>query len=100
MGQILVAGNQPDVVYKDPDEVRDYPIDWSRDLPPGVTITDSQFLPADPALIVETDSSEPTATGVRFSGGTPNTRTKVTNRATLSDGQIHDWTFIVVCRDR
>jgi len=100
VGQILVVGRAPEVFYKDPDEIRDCPVDWTADLPAGVTIASAVFQPDDPALNVDAQSNDDTGTVARFSGGTVNTRSWVTNRATLSDGQVYDYRFIVACRPR
>jgi hypothetical protein len=99
VGQILVVARAPDAFYKDPDEIRDCPVDWTDDLPPGVTIVGSVFLPDDPALNVDSDSFDDTGTVARFSGGTVHSRTWVTNRVTLADGQLYDYRFMVVCRN-
>lgn len=98
MAQILVSDRAAVVIYKDPDEVRDYPFDWTDDLPAGVTIADEEFLPVDPNLIVDSSGHDDTGTVVRLSGGSERTRTRMTNRVTLSDGQVHDFRVVVVCR--
>lgn len=98
MGQILVADRSAVVIYKDPDEIRDYPFDWTDDLPPGVMISSTEFLPDDPALTVDAATTDGTGTVVRLSEGTERSRTRMTNRATLSDGQVHDFRVTVVVR--
>lgn len=100
MGQVLICGARPDVVYKDPDEIRDFPVDWRPDLPAGVTIAATLFTPADPALVVDASTFSDEGTVVRLSGGTAGTRVPVTNRVTLSNAEVYEYTFTVVVRNR
>lgn len=97
MGQILIGGQRA-VVYKDPDEVRDFTVDWTADLPDGVSIADASFLPDDATLVVDSATHDDTGAAGRFSGGVNGQQYRVTNRVELSDGQIYDYGFTVSVR--
>lgn len=97
MGQVLVVTRPSDVFVKGPDEIRDVPIDWSDDLPDGVTITGSAFN-AEAGLSVVSSTFTDTATAVRVSGGTLGKRYGVRNQIDLSDGQVFEYPFTVQVR--
>ena len=99
MGQLLIVAGRADLVYKDPDEVRDFPVDWRPDLPAGVTITGSVFLPPT-GITVDASTSSADGTVVRLSGGTGGRNYRVVNRVTLTNGEVYDFGFTVKVRDR
>lgn len=71
---------------KDPEEIRDYGIDWSDDLS-GLTITASVWTIVEGTVVMDSDSFADTSTTVRLSGGTLNETCLLLNHVTLSDGQ-------------
>lgn len=94
MGQLLVVQRASDLVVKGPNETRDVPIDWSDDLPDGVTITGSTFTPST-GLTVDSSTFNNTATAVRLTGGILGRRYTVRNRVSLSDGEVFEYEFRV-----
>jgi hypothetical protein len=100
VGQLLVVRQQTSLVYKDPDEVRGYPVDWTPDLPPGATIVDSEFLPDSDELTVDSHNHDDAYTYVLLAGGVGGSRYRVVNRVTLSTTEIYDFGFTVVVNER
>src|SRR5512135_2068022 len=72
---------------KDPDDVDNWGIDWSKELDPGETLIDSQWLfddAADALLTILLDTRGSTSTVLWLSGGTIGKLYKITNRVTTS----------------
>jgi hypothetical protein len=78
-----------DSFVKDPDAVLDYKIDWSAWLGTD-TITASQWLSEDEALVIDSEEASDTETVVWLSGGEIRKRHLVTNRITTADGRTND----------
>lgn len=80
---------------QDPNDVLDYPFDWSTHL--GVdTITTSQFI-ADAGVTVESDAIlDNQNTIVWLSGVTEGKRYGVTNRVETLGGRTKDWTIFIL----
>jgi hypothetical protein len=76
---------------KDPDEVLDYEIDWTKRLD-GDTIATSVFEVAVGDAVVDSDSNTTTATTVWLSGGTLDETCEVLNRITTAGGRTMDQT--------
>lgn len=69
-------------------EVRDYGIDWSKDLAEtATTITASNWSSTPAGLTLGTAVFTNTTTAVRISSGTSGVTYKVTNTVTLSSGE-------------
>lgn len=76
---------------KDPDEVLDYTINWSRRLPAGDTIAASSWI-FPTGLTMNSAAYTNTSATVWISGGTTGTTYKVTNRVTTTVGRTMDQT--------
>lgn len=87
---------------KDPDAVLDYGIDWKAWLVPGDTITESSWEVTDggSALVIDSEFSDSTVTGLWLSGGTPKGRYKVTNHIVTSAGREDDRSLTINVDDR
>lgn len=84
---------------QDPQDVLDYPFDWSTNLA-GDTIQTSQFS-ADSGIVVESDAIlDSSHTVVWLSGGTRNKRYAVTNHVLTISGREEDWTIYVLVKER
>lgn len=87
---------------QDPQDVLDYPFDWSPYLTQlgGDTIASSQFI-ADSGIMVESDAIlDPQHTIVWLSGGTRNARYAVTNRVVTAGGRTDDFTIYVLVKEK
>lgn len=80
------------LVAKDPGAVVDHAIDWSAYLA-GQSVVASLWTvtPAEAGgIVVDDDAIEPVRTAARLSGGVIGRVYRVTNRVTLSDGQVDE----------
>lgn len=83
---------------QDPQDVLDYPFDWSQALGDDAIQT-SQFT-ADSGIMVESDAIvDNQHTVVWLSGGTRNKRYAVTNHVTTHTREM-DWTMYVLVKER
>lgn len=71
---------------KDPQAVRDYGVDWSRDLGTA-TISTSTWTVIAGTVTVVTSSRTTTTTTVRLAGGADGETAEVLNHIILNDGQ-------------
>ena len=77
---------------KDPQASLRYRFDWgAKRLPPGVTIEDSIFI-TEGSVVLSDKSIDGGFTSVRVSGGEDGEVVDITNRVTLSNGDIQDQT--------
>lgn len=75
-----------------PDALEDFPLDWSRDLLTGETISESDWtVPS--GLTESTKSKTSTTTTIWLTGGTPGTIYAVRNVITTSAGRQFEQTF-------
>lgn len=82
---------------QDPQDVLDYPFDWSAFLGTD-TIQSSQFI-ADSGIVVESDAVvDGSHTVVWLSGGVENKRYGVTNRVVTVGDRTKDWTIFVLVK--
>jgi hypothetical protein len=76
------------VVYKDPDETRVEPMDWTDQLNSGATISTSAWtFPAGLTKVTDGIVTGNKKTFVKMSGGTADTDYVVTNTIVTSDGE-------------
>ncbi len=80
---------------KDPQDVKDYGIDWSADLAaleggPNLTISESVWTVTAGDVVIEQQDHTDTLSVVRLSGGTVGTPQTLNCHVTLSDGQELD----------
>lgn len=71
---------------KDPDEIRDFGIDWSADLG-ALTISTSVWTVIEGTVVINSNIHDATSTTIRLSGGTLGETCLLTNHVSLSDGQ-------------
>lgn len=71
---------------KDPEEVRDFGINWAADLG-ELTIVTSAWAVVSGTVVIDSNVHDTTSTTVRLSGGTLGETCLLTNHITLSDGQ-------------
>lgn len=84
---------------QDPQDVLDYPFDWSTALGTD-PIQTSQFI-ADSGFMVESDAIlDDSHTVVWLSGGTRNKRYAVTNHILTVGGREEDWTIYVLVKEQ
>ncbi len=76
---------------KDPDEIRDYGVNWSPDLGTK-TIAGSTWSVVEGTVVIDVISNTTTTTTVRLSGGTLGETCSLLNRVTLSNGERLDQT--------
>ena len=78
----------------DPNDVKDYTLDWSRRLATDETITTSTWTAA-AGITKNSDSDTATTTTVWLSGGTAGEHYRITNHVVTSQGREYDWTITV-----
>lgn len=91
------------VRIKDPGARLDYRIDWAADYLDEQVITASAWTvePGGPSgLAVTAHAFVPLATSVTLSGGVAGVTYRVTNRVTMSDGQIDERSLSVRVEER
>lgn len=69
--------------FKDPDEILDYQVDWTKRLD-GDTIVTSTFIIDTGTVVIDSDSETTTVTTVFLSGGTLAEENIITNRITTA----------------
>lgn len=84
---------------KDPQDVRDYGIDWSADIG-AATIVASTWSIVSGTITIVLDDFETTATTVRLAGGTAGESVQLRNHVILSDGQEADQTGTIDIQER
>lgn len=93
---------------KDPNAVLDFPVDWSRWLASGETITAATVTPAtgltvqgSPAIEDSQETGVPDSVVVPIlSGGTVGQKYDVTYHITTSEGRVDDRSITVVIKER
>ncbi len=88
---------------KDPDAMLDYGVDWTAALSGQAVVTASswQVSPADPGgVVIGPSSFTASAATVRVSGGRPGHVYRLTNRVTLSDGQVDERSLAIRVDER
>jgi hypothetical protein len=88
----------PFTKYKDPNDVRDFTIDWSGALVGSDTITTSTWS-AESGVTVVTSTKTNTTTTVWLSGGTDGEGYSVTNRIVTVGGRTLDQSLYVIVRE-
>lgn len=76
---------------KDPDEVKDYSVDWEARLDEGDTILTSTWIVPD-GITKDSDSNTTTTATIWLSGGTLGTTYSLVNRITTAGGRTLDQT--------
>lgn len=85
---------------KDPDDIADYAIDWTRWLD-GDTISDSVFtVDGDPGVSLASESHTDTVATVWLAGGGEGRRAKIHNRITTAGGRRFDKTMTLDIKER
>lgn len=85
-------------IYKDPDDRKDYTIDWSKWLEAGDTIASVAWV-VDAGINNDAVAHTTTTATIYLSGGTAGVSYNVTCRITTSFGLIADQSFQVRCRE-
>ena len=75
---------------KDPDEVKDYRINWAPKLEDGETLTASTWITADGTITIESDSIVGSHTRIWLSGGADDEQVVLTNRVETSGGRTYE----------
>ena len=86
---------------KDPDAILDYKVDWSEWLDTDETISTQTTL-ASTGITVESSGIFDSSTSVVawLSGGTANSRYRITSRITTSAGRTDDRSYMVSIKER
>lgn len=86
---------------KDPGAVSDYGMDWSSQgiLSDGSVIIESVWF-TQTGLNIVTDSFDGPLTAVRVSGGVKGKQYHLTNRVTTDAGQIEEYSWILLIKDK
>jgi len=84
----------------DPNETRDFGVDWSAQLGATKTISTSSWAVASGTVSILTDTKDTTTTTVRVTGGTIGENAELVNTITLSSGEEFEQTCILFVRSR
>lgn len=76
---------------KDPEEIRDYGINWAPDIG-NRTIVGSVWSVVSGSVAIQIDSHTDTTTTVRLTGGTADETCSLLNHVTLSNGEEYEMT--------
>lgn len=82
------------LAVKDPQEIKDYTIDWTDDLATGETISTSSWAVGTGLTETDEDLATPNAT-VWVSGGTAGTEYLAVNTITTSGGRTLERTIVI-----
>jgi len=85
--------------FKDPEEIRDFGIDWSPDIGTK-TISASVWSVVSGTVVIDSDDHATTTTTVRLSGGTAGETCSLLNHVTLSDGEEYEQTGQLKIKER
>lgn len=83
---------------KDPDEVKDYVIDWTDRLNEDVIATSTWIVPDGITKDSDSFDADENTTTIWLSGGTLNDNYEFTNRITTTGGRTLDQTAKLKCR--
>lgn len=83
---------------KDPDDVKDYQLDWSGRLSDLENISSSEWLVPE-GVTMESDSFQDRRSTIWLSGGTAGERYRLTNRVRTSEGRTYDQSVILNCQE-
>jgi hypothetical protein len=84
---------------KDPDDVKDYTVDFSNLLPTGVNLTGTATVTADAGITVDASAVASPDVTVQLSGGTAGDRYNVSVEigTDASDPETYDRSITIVC---
>ncbi len=85
---------------KDPDEEKDYAVDWTNQLPGGDTIVESTWPTVPTGITKMSDSFSNTGTTIWLSGGTANQTYEFVNRVRTAGGRLLDVTCKLKCKTK
>ena len=89
----------PSMFIKDPNDVKDYTVDFSNLLPTGAVLTGSATIVADAGITVDSNAvSNPDVT-VRLSGGTAGNRYDVDVEIASDGAETYNRKIVIVCED-
>lgn len=83
---------------KDPNDVIDYRIDWSKWLDDDVLLLSEWVIPA--GITMDSESSDTNSATVWLSGGTAGQSYALTNRITTAQGRQKDKTITIRVKDQ
>lgn len=81
---------------KDPDDVLDYGINWSKWLDGDTLLLSEWFVPE--GITMDSESSDTTTATIWLSGGTADADYELTNRITTAQGRQRDKTITIRVR--
>lgn len=84
---------------KDPNEVLDYQLRWTKRIASGDAITASSWTVPD-GITKQSDTFTETTTTIWLTGGTDGDEYEFVNRVTTTEGRIMDQSVTLRCRER
>jgi len=81
---------------KDPDEVKDYVVDWTERLAEDTIVTSTWIVPD--GIVKDSDTNTTTSTTIWLSGGTLGDTYELVNRVETAGGRTYDQTCKLKCR--
>jgi len=89
----------PSMFLKDPDDVKDYTVDFSNLLPTGAALTGSATVTPDTGITVDSSAVASPDVTVRLSSGTAGNRYGVDVQINSDDSETYDRKITIVCED-
>lgn len=87
----------PALAPKDPDDVKDYMVDWSDWLGTDTISTTAWTISS--GLTKDSDTNSSTGATIWLSGGTAGDTYQLSNRITTAGGRTADRTFVIECKE-
>lgn len=84
---------------KDPDEVLEYTVNWSRRLLTGETIVTSEWVIKSAVITKDSSSLTSDAATIWLSGGTAGSNYIIVNRVQTSANRVYEQAFRIECID-
>ena len=83
---------------KDPDEIKDYVLDWSSLLGEDEIVSSTWTIADGAGLVIDSESATATSTTIWLSAGVIGTTYHLLNRVTTSGGRTYDQTVKLKCK--
>lgn len=85
---------------KDPDDIKDYEIDWTLRMPSDTIVSSAWFLADGVGLVIDSNTFTDTVTKVWLSGGTDGITYQLRNRVVTAGGRTYDQTMKLKCKTK
>jgi hypothetical protein len=95
---VSTLGTKTKPYIKDPNAVLDYVVNWATFLDVDTIASDSWIVPSGITSVLETNTT--TTSTIWLSGGTLNSKYRLTNRVVTAGGRTDDRSIYVLVKDK